>query len=436
MPASNENHAVKTIPLANLIVFAVLNLRRHLLRAVTNLLGIAVSVAAVVFFLSFYRGTYEGVMFSSVIDYATAQGQFASLGFDDDDPDVWLDPANLFDASIVKDRGILRSRNAKDAVRSPGLAPRLMCPAFAGDGSRKAPVTLVGVDFAAESEVLAVDERLVAGIFGGSGVVIGRKLAEILSLSVGDEIRIQATTVDGASNLDYWQVSAIFSTAYPPMDRGIVMMDLSQAQEFLASGDRINKVYARVASGIDSVARERAIAELETDAERKRVAGLGLFFRDWKNYAKAIVKDARMDRTFYGIFIFILLFLSLSTIAGTMRMTVFERKREIGMLRASGWLRAEIAGMFLFEALMIGIAGAAVGCLGGGALSLALQMNPLEFGESMANLDIPRFWLTCDLQPVDFLISAIAGFVTAIIAGIAPALSAARMPILTALAER
>ena len=431
-----DSTAVKPISLMNLLRLSFLNLGRHRLRAAINIIGITVAVAALIFFLSFYRGTYEGVMFASVINYATSHGQFMSASFDDDEPDVWLDSTNLFDQGLAQDANLVGAAMPGNTDWSPVVAPRLMSPAFAGSGSRQAAVTLAGVDFRKESELLAIDERMVAGGLSREGVVIGKKLADTLCLSLGDEIRVQANTVDGAPNLDYWQVAGIYSTGYPPMDRGIVMMDLSEAQEFLSAGMRINKLYCLLAEGTNSVARERRIAVLETERERSRIAGLGLVFRSWRNYAKAIVEDAEGDGLFFSIFIGILLFLSLSTMAGTMRVTVYERKREIGMLRASGWLKGEITRLFLFEALLIGVAVSSIGCLVGGFSSLALQLHPIEFGGMMEALDVPSFSLTCDLQPRDFLVSVVAGFLTAMLAGIMPARNGARLPILSAMAER
>jgi len=424
------------IPIIDLATLAALNMRRHGLRAVVNIVGIAIAVAALTFFLSFYRGTYEGIMFASVIDYATSHGQFMATTFDDDDPDAWLDEKSLFDESLVREGDFLQvlPNAAKDWA--PLIAPRLMSPAFAGDGSRKAPITLVGIEVEAEKKILSIDERMIEGSFGGDGVVIGKRLAKTLGLSVGDEIRLQANTADKAPNLDYWKITGIFSTGYPPMDRGMVLMNLSQAQSFLGAEGKINKVYCRLSAGTDSIARGKALAALETDAKRSRLAALGLSFRSWKNYAKPIVEDAKMDGSFFAIFIGILLFLSLSTMAGTMRVTVFERKREIGMLRASGWMRKEILRLFLLEALVIGIVGSVAGCLVGSVASLALAANPIEFGASMANLDIPSFALASDLQPSDVVWSLFAGLLTAILAGILPARNGARMPILSAMSER
>lgn len=436
MPAPKGISAARPITLPNLLSLAVLNLRRHGLRAIVNVVGIAITVAALVFFLAFYRGTYEGVMFSSVIDYATSHGQLMSSGFDDEDPDSWLEKANLIDEEKALGAWLQATGTGGTQKAEAKVAPRLMAPAFAGNGSRKASVILAGVDFDREPGVLSIDRRMAEGGFGGEGVVVGKKLAEALGLAAGDEIRIQANAADGAPNLDYWRIAGIFSTGYPPLDRGLVMMALPQAQSFLAAGGKVNKLYCRLARQGDSMSRERAIAAFGGGAAGAGLEDAGLRFRDWKSYAKPIVEDARADGGAYAVFLGILLFLSLATMAGTMRVTVFERRREIGMLRASGWLRREIRDLFLLEAIAIGAIGSVSGCVIGGLASVALELRPIGFGGAMAGLDIPDFSLTCDLQAVDFLWSILAGFLTSLAAGIAPAQAAARMPILSALSER
>lgn len=386
-----------------------------------NIVGIAIAVAALLFFLAFFRGTYEGVMFASVIDVAIGQAQVQAEGFDEDDPQSWIDPENLFDP-------------APPSALVPGRsAPRLTGPAFAGDGTRKAPVLLSGVDFQAERAVFSLAARVVEGTFGGPGVTIGSTLAKTLGLKAGDDIRIQARTSDGVPNVDSWKVAAIVSSGYPPVDRTMVLADLAEMQSFLAAEGRVNKLFLRVAPGPGIAAREQGLAQLaQRTADLK---ALRLASRPWQHYAEFFVEDSKKDGAFFSIFLAILLLLSLSTVAGTMQVTVFERRREIGMLRASGWYRSEIARVFLFEAGVLGLAGGLAGVLAGGAAAFALQLWPVAVGMSGANLDLPAFRLTCDVQAADPLIALAAGFLTALAAGVGPAWKAARTPILSALAE-
>ena len=252
---------------ANVIRLAFLNSQRHGARAVVNIVGIAIAVAALLFFLAFFRGTYEGVMFASVIDAAIGQAQVQAQAFDEDDPETWVDPPNLFAPGPPSDL-------------VAGLsAPRLTSPAFAGDGTRKAPVLLSGVDFQAERCVFSLATRVVDGTFGGPGVTIGSTLATTLGLNVGDDIQIQARTSDGAPNLETWKVAAIVASGYPPVDRTLVLADLAEVQNFLAAEGRVNKLFLRVARGPGIAAREQGLAVLARSGPDFKV--LGLSSRPW-----------------------------------------------------------------------------------------------------------------------------------------------------------
>lgn len=435
MPPRTQRTSIKPVSIINLVSIAFLNLKLHRLRTVVNMAGISVSVAAVAFFLSFYRGTYEGVMFASVIDYAMSQGQFNAATFDDDDPDSWLDVENLIPLSSVGPSSLFSSSFIATAGNDAVTAPRLMSPAYAGNGLAKAPVILAGVDFRKEAAVFSIDKRMIQGSFAGeSGVVIGKKLAESLGVAVGDEIRIQANAVDSAPNLDYWKVGGIYSTGYPPVDRGYVFARLDEVGSFLSAGESVNKIYSRVELSPGSAKREAKTRVMRSAAPS--LGGLGLEFREWKQYAKAIVADVEFDNGFFAIFIFILLFLSFSTVGGTMRVSVYERKREIGMLRACGWYRSEIGKQFIIESILIGAAGSLVGCILGGIFAVLLEYHPYEFAGVMTNLDIPEFKLTCQLESIDLFLAFLSGFLTAFFAGITPAISAAKMPVLSALSDR
>jgi putative ABC transport system permease protein len=409
----------KRPPIKDLIRLALRNTRRHKARAMANVVGIALTVAALVFFLGFYRGTYEGMTFASVIDYATAHFQVQSESFDENDADTWVSATSLFDAS----EGDPVIEAERSGARS--LSGRLITAAYAGDGARKAAVLLEGVDFEREKQTFRLANRLKEGEFG-SGAVIGAKLAKNLNIELGDEIRLQARGADGAPNLDYWTVTGIFSSGYPPIDRGIVLVPLPEAQEFLGAPGKLNKVYVR-ASDRQAGARAAKVA-------RRLLAGTTLSVRPWENFARSMVEDAKGDRVFFFVFIAILVLCSLSTVAGTMQMTVFERKREIGMMRACGWLRREIASLFTMEAIVIGIIGAVFGCLLGASLSL--HFFPIKIDSMASTFDFPEMALTCQISGWDFLFAALVGTFTALLAGISPARRAAHTSILSALSER
>ncbi len=106
----------------------------------------------------------------------------------------------------------------------------------------------------------------------------------------------------------------------------------------------------------------------------------------------------------------IALFIGALGIANTMAMSVFERTKEIGVLRALGWRRTRVMKLILIEAVILGVAG---GCFGvaGGWLALRILAG-LPFTASFVTSSIPS--LTCvEALCIAVVVGLLAGFVPA-----------------------
>jgi putative ABC transport system permease protein len=116
-----------------------------------------------------------------------------------------------------------------------------------------------------------------------------------------------------------------------------------------------------------------------------------------------------------------------------MYVSVFERTREIGSLRAIGWRREEVFRLFLFESAAVGVLGAAAGTLIGAAASFALCVFPIDLRSMSSVVEIPFFEIKSVPAAIDFAVSASAGIACASLAGTAPARRAARVDVVKAL---
>ncbi len=399
------------------------NLSRHRRRTVVNALGIAVAVGSLIFFQAFYRGSYEELMFGTIIDYQCAHVQVQTDAFVDEDPDSWGS-----ERALIAGWQDLRQR-VQGAPGVRGASARLVVPAFAGNGVRKRAILLTGVAETADRAVMRTLERIVAGrrLSGPGEVLVGASLAKQFGLKPGDQLKVQVRTVDDVPNVQAFTIAGLFATGYGQIDRGTAVTALPDLQELVSAGDRVNRIFVR-ASSIDRV-----------ESVRTALSGMlsaPLAATTWTEFASGILEHSRTDRLFMIVFLCILLGLSLSTVAGTMYMAVFERTREIGSLRAMGWQRPEVFRLFLVESSLIGVAGAALGLLGGGALSLYFGLFPIDTGAAFGSLDVPFLKMTCRLTGADAAVSALAGVGAALIAGISPARRAARIEIVKALAAR
>ncbi|MDQ3930930.1 MAG: ABC transporter permease [Chloroflexota bacterium] len=117
-------------------------------------------------------------------------------------------------------------------------------------------------------------------------------------------------------------------------------------------------------------------------------------------------------------------------IANTMIMSIYERTREIGTLKAIGSSNGDVLRIFMVEAGLIGLFGGIVGVISGWLLGLALNRIILDFMKSeQIPIDAPFFVVTWELVGGALVFAALVG----IVAGLYPAFRAARLDPLAAL---
>jgi putative ABC transport system permease protein len=415
------HHETPSIPNHVLITTAGRNLARHRRRTAVNAASVAATTAILAFFMGYYRGSYEELLYSSVIDYQTAHVQIQTPAFDKAEADAYARPANLLPFR----------KELLEQVRGVGgvveAAPRLLLAGFAGDGSEKLPVLVTGVVPDAERSVGMAERCILTGtdLAGSGSILLGEPLARLFGFRTGSRCVLQTWTSGGAPNIQDFTVCGIFRTGFAPLDRGSAFVLLADAQALGDTGEYINKIFVKCA---DTRAAENALPVLAALAEKA-----GCTAQSWRTYAAGLLRHTRRETYFYYVFLAILFVLSVSTITNTMYVSVFERTREIGSLRAIGWRRDEVFRLFVFESAAVGALGSAAGVLVGGAASFALAIFPIDLRSLYSAVEVPFFAIKSVPAWIDFVVSAAAGIVCAILAGATPARRAAGIDVVKAL---
>jgi len=133
-------------------------------------------------------------------------------------------------------------------------------------------------------------------------------------------------------------------------------------------------------------------------------------------------------RTFLLVFAYVALAVGAFIIFNTFSITVAQRTREFGLLRTLGGSRGQIMQAVVFEGLLLGAGGAALGLLGGIALAPALDQLFKAFGA-----DLPDSGTVLETRTV--VVSLLVGIGVTVLAGVNPALRATRVPPLAAMRE-
>lgn len=399
---------------------ALKNLRRHIRRTIINAVGIAVPVGVLLFFIGYYRGTYIAMMRESFIEYKSGHIQLHATSFDDRRPQDYVLPKNI----------LPRSRNiASDIASDPSVtavSERLVGQGFVGNGRDKMVVTIIGVDPLRELTAGVVARSTVKGKFldGARGVLLGKKTADLFGLSVGDLCYIQAQTVHNSPNVVALPVAGIFETGFLELDKTTIFVRMHDANILFDSGDSFNKIVVYL--------KDMKLTRPSAAGFSARYSGF-LDVKTWEYYGDALLENEKYDGMFYLIFTAILLFISVSTIMSTMYVNVFERVREIGMIRAIGWRRTEVFRLFVFESLAIGALGALAGIIIGGIPTLYLTYVGLDYADMGELLPIPMFKIIARPEYYDLILCFTVGVASAWLGAVLPSRKAARMVITDAL---
>jgi putative ABC transport system permease protein len=233
-------------------------------------------------------------------------------------------------------------------------------------------------------------------------------------LALGDTLRLPSA--DGVAEL---RIVGVLP-GRPLSGDEHISVPLEAAQRIFNTPGRINAVAGQFAPGVDEEAVRRAVHER---------AGPGFTLGDVRAGSEqwaAVLRIAEVVFTLFGV---LALAMGGFIIFNTFRTSVAERRRDIGMLRAIGGERGAVVRLVLFEGLLLGALGTAIGMLLGALAARALLplLNPVWVRFFGAPLGAPEF------APPIYALTIALGVGIPLLSGLLPALAASRFSPLEAL---
>ena len=296
----------------------------------------------------------------------------------------------------------LQLRDVLDALpQVTAVSPIISGPAFARRGEALESVALIGIDSERYQRILPISEDIVAGEFrvGTGNTVIGRQLAIELGASIGDKLRLQ-TGQGGDSVLN---VAGIFELGVRELDARYVYLDMNQAQSLLN--------LPGAATVIDMTVKD--IFRADSIATRiRRLTGQKV--ESWME-TNAQLLNALQSQSLSTQMISLFVALSVALgIASVLSVSVVQRTREIGILRALGIRRSQMLRVFLIQGALFGLLGSLLGGLSGQALVWVFN----TFGPKLFYIPV---------EPGLLVAATILATLTGIVSASIPARRAARL---------
>lgn len=365
-------------------------------------LGITLGVTALIVTLSILQG-FERTIRENVISFTAHMQIYGFQG------QLLQNP----DAAVRR----VKERYPVVQAMAPYLAREAMLRSERGiDG-----VLLKGVD--PENDISAARSHLVEGTYklrskGVPYVVLGRRLAERLSVGIGEKVLVFGLSgmslLASQTRVMQFEVSGIYETGMEEYDASYVYTSLESAQRVFQVGEAI--------SGFDVLLRDlSALRELAEQIP----ADLG-----YPYYARTMFQTYRnlfawidLQKSQIPLILCLIIVVATVNVIGTLLMMVMEKTRDVGVLQALGAKRKTIQRIFLYQGMFIGVAGTLAGNL------LAYVLLRLEMAYRVISLPSGVYYMThvpIVLSPVHFLLVSAAALLLCYLCAVLPSRIAAR----------
>ena len=342
------------------------NIRRKKLRSALTMLGIIIGAATILILL----GTTAGL--ASAVNDQTNEYMY----------DIIVSPAQSSGSYLMSPQTVTK------VEKLPALYGFQEVTVFTQDINGKS-VTVGGTN----------DWKKVKLKSGTPGVVINHAVADKLHVGIGDKLKIknQELTITGISNEE--QVSEDVLGVY-----------INQTIAKQMADNKVTAIYARTNGDPKTVA----------DNVKKQVSGITAVTKSEK--VAEVQEWANKAQLFMGMIAGIALIVGIISVVNTMMMSVMERTKELGVLKAIGFTNWDLKGSILFESGLLGFSGAVIGCILGiaGIILVAKMLNFTTY--------IP------EMMPLWLIGGVIAGStLLSILAGLYPAMRASKLNVVEAL---
>ncbi|MBU1214129.1 MAG: FtsX-like permease family protein [Gammaproteobacteria bacterium] len=353
-----------------LLKLALRGLLRNRRRSLVTLLAIAFGYSAIVLFAGYTHNIYDGLGRQSIHGEMLGHLTIYKQGMRTEGK---LDPERyLLTAQEVTDISKLVQQEAHVEL----VAPRIGMSGLVSNGRVSTIFIAEGIEPEAVERLRAgalTDAERASGMYDNMKMrldkdrpdVVGLSegLVEMLHLREGEQAQVLVNTLSGQANAADITLGKSFNTGNAGSNDKFAFVSLSLARSLLDAGARA----ARLTVLLDRTGN----TEMMRDVLRTKLqaAGYDVEILTWQELSDFYNQVHGMFDMIFGFIFMIVLTVVLMSVANSMGMTVVERTREIGTLRAIGLKRSGVIRLFTLESMLLSL----IGCVSGLLISLLVR---------------------------------------------------------------
>jgi lipoprotein-releasing system permease protein len=388
--------------------------RNHFISFISliSMLGIMLGVVALIVVLSVMNGFHKEVRerILGMASHATISAVSGGLdNWRDVQSEAKKNPSVIGTAPYVEGQGMLINGQLVSGVLLRGILP-----------DQEGQVSDV---------VSAIKEGSIEDLKPGAyGIILGRELAMVLGLAVGDRVtlvtpQVNVTPAGIMPRLKRFTVRGIFEVGMGDYDRNVALLDMQDAAKLMRLEDSVTGIRLKLNDLYQApqISRELAMQ-------------MGGYYRisDWtmqhRNFFAALQTEKRMMSIILSLIVAVAAF----NIVSTLVMVVTDKQADIAILRTLGASPGTIMGIFIVQGATIGFMGNILGMLGGLLLADNVEfiVRQIEHLFHINFLDPNIYYISelpSDPQMQDILTIGITAFAITLLATLYPAWRASRI---------
>ncbi len=362
------------------------------------------------FFIAWADGTYN-----DIIDLFTRTRlghiQIHAPGYLDD-PSLYktIDDIDVVASAIEKANGV------------ESWAPRIYFAALVSGENKSSGAQVVGIDAIREMETTRFDKKIVRGesfsLRPSREAVLGSGLAKNLNVGPGDSVVLLSQAADGSIANDAYSVVGIAETGDEQSDSVTLYLPLSIAQDLMVLGGRVHEIVL-VVEKLGYVPRITRVLASDLGPQ-------GLAVEPWQVFARSFYRAMKADKEGMWISLLVIILIVAIGVLNTVLMSVLERRREYGLLKAVGTRPRQVFRVVLMEAGILALFCILLGTVAAFFLNSYVSTHGIRLGEAISYGGITLKKMTTEINLRSFLIPGFTVLATAFLAGFFPAFKAAR----------
>jgi len=411
------------LPFWMLLMLAWRNLWRHRKRTIITLSSIAVGFGLAVLSIGIQDGHHNSLIRNAI-----------KLG----EGHLTVQPRGYIEAPAnhkYLSNGLTLSKKLTSLHVAGSIEPRISLQVLASTANNSVGVVLEGLSSESDPRVDMLKPQLVKGEWiktgDDRGIVIGEGMASKLKAKLGSKVVLMAGKKGGDSQAQLGRVRGIFKSQVPEMDDYLIFSDLHFSRRFLQGegADVLKQPVTRFAIFLDD---PDSLYDWK-DKVKSAIESEYVIAMDWQEMMPQLVQFIIVDDAGNYIFLILILIMVIFGVLNTVLMSVLERTREFGLLRALGLSRRNLLTLVFFESFLMGLLAIIVGWIAGGGIHLWFSQQGIDFtaimGEGgnvmMGTFMDPIVYTELSWDRVTQLTTII--FVATLSSGIYPAIKAARI---------